>query len=32
MHKPNMVLNWSTKKEKVTVEQAIWDLPSLEAG
>ena len=32
MHKPNTVWNWPTKKEKVTVEQAIGNLPSLEAG
>lgn len=32
MHKPNKVWNWPAKKEKVTVEQAIGNLPSLEAG
>lgn len=32
MHRPNTVWNWPAKKEKVTVEQAIGNLPSLEAG
>jgi modification methylase hgaIA len=32
MHKPNTVWNWPAKREKVTVEQAIGNLPSLEAG
>ena len=32
MHKPNTVWNWPAKKEIVTVEQAIGNLPSLEAG
>jgi DNA (cytosine-5)-methyltransferase 1 len=32
MYKPNTVWNWPDKKEKVTVEQAIGNLPSLEAG
>lgn len=32
MYKPNTVWNWPVKKEKVTVEQAIGSLPSLEAG
>lgn len=32
MHKPGTVWSWPKKKEKVTVEQAIGNLPSLEAG
>ena len=32
MHRPDTVWNWPSKKEKVTVEQAIGNLPSLEAG
>lgn len=32
MHKQGTVWNWPQKKEKVTVEQAIGHLPSLEAG
>ena len=32
MRKPGTVWNWPKKKEKVTVEQAIGNLPSLEAG
>lgn len=32
MHKPNTVWNWPHKKEKVTVKEAIGNLPSLEAG
>lgn len=32
IHRPNTVWNWPAKKEKVTVEQAIGNLPSLEAG
>lgn len=32
MHKPGMIWNWPQKKDKVTVEQAIGYLPSLEAG
>lgn len=32
MHKPSKIWNWPKKKEKVSVEQAIGYLPSLEAG
>ena len=32
MHKPGTVWSWPKKKKKVTVEQAIGNLPSLEAG
>ena len=32
MHKPDTTWKWPAKKEKVTVEQAIGYLPSLEAG
>ncbi len=32
MHKPNKTWNWPQKKEKITVEQSIGSLPSLEAG
>ena len=32
MHKPDTVWNWPQKKEKITVEQAIGYLPSLESG